>query len=144
MVNPNGSGRWSIIADMANDREWTMGAELGVLFGLLYFRLLDRCPQLTLVGVDIWEHQPDQEALRDEGGRSYETHDLSEYESRVRRKAKPYGSRAVLHKMRTVDAAKLYPDGHFDFVFIDADHLYEGVKADIEAWRPKIKEGGCI
>ena len=36
---------------------------------------------------------------------------------------------------------------HFNdvwFVFIDADHSYEGVKRDIVAWHPKITPGGVI
>ena len=35
-------------------------------------------------------------------------------------------------------------DVEFDFCFIDADHSYESVLADIKAWAPKVKEGGCV
>ena len=40
--------------------------------------------------------------------------------------------------------AKRYADGSLDFVFIDADHTYESVKKDIEAWLPKIKSSGVL
>ena len=32
----------------------------------------------------------------------------------------------------------------FDFVFIDADHSYEAVRADILAYRPLVKRGGIL
>ena len=47
-------------------------------------------------------------------------------------------------KMTSVDASKLYKNSSLDFVFIDADHEYESVKDDINAWLPKIKKGGII
>jgi len=31
-----------------------------------------------------------------------------------------------------------------DFVFIDANHMYEPVKEDIEAWYPLIRKDGII
>jgi predicted O-methyltransferase YrrM len=31
-----------------------------------------------------------------------------------------------------------------DYLFIDGDHSYEGVKLDVEAWFPKLKSGGII
>ena len=31
-----------------------------------------------------------------------------------------------------------------DFLIIDADHTYEGVKRDVEAWWPKVKTGGYV
>lgn len=42
------------------------------------------------------------------------------------------------------EAAKLYQDKSLEFVFIDADHTYEGVKKDIIAWLPKVKSGGIL
>ena len=41
--------------------------------------------------------------------------------------------------MRSPAAAHIFQDGQFDIVYIDAEHDYESVKADIEAWRPKAK-----
>ena len=47
-------------------------------------------------------------------------------------------------RMPSVQAARLYKDETLDFVFIDADHEYDCIKADIIAWLPKIKKGGII
>ena len=43
-----------------------------------------------------------------------------------------------------MQAVKTVDDGTLDFVFIDADHSYEGAKQDIAAWYPKVKKGGWI
>jgi hypothetical protein len=44
----------------------------------------------------------------------------------------------------SVSVASQYADDSLDFVFIDGDHRYECVKADIEAWLPKMKSGSVL
>ena len=40
--------------------------------------------------------------------------------------------------------AQLFPNHSLDAVFIDAGHDYQSVKADLQAWWPKVKPGGWI
>ena len=47
-------------------------------------------------------------------------------------------------KKTSVEAAKDFPDGSLDAVYIDAEHDEDSVREDIRTWRPKIKPGGIL
>ena len=47
-------------------------------------------------------------------------------------------------RLPSVKAARCFEDGELDFVFIDGEHSYEAVKADVRAWWPKIRNGGFL
>jgi predicted O-methyltransferase YrrM len=49
-----------------------------------------------------------------------------------------------LHAMTSEEAVNLYEDGSIDFLMVDGDHSYEGVKKDIELFLPKMRSGGLI
>jgi cephalosporin hydroxylase len=44
----------------------------------------------------------------------------------------------------SLNAAKQFENETFDFIYIDANHDYESIRDDINAWAPKIKVGGFI
>lgn len=86
--------------------------------------------------VDTWqgsdEHQQDHRVQNDTLYREF----LKNIEP-VRQWIRPV-------RASSVEAAAQYPDESLDFVFLDADHSYEAVKADIAAWWPKVKKGGIM
>ena len=42
------------------------------------------------------------------------------------------------------EAFKEFKDNSLDFLFIDGDHTYKGVRADLINWYPKVKSNGII
>jgi hypothetical protein len=52
--------------------------------------------------------------------------------------------RCHLLSMPSPSAATLFADKSIAAVYVDGDHSYEGAKADILAWWPKIRPGGYM
>lgn len=52
--------------------------------------------------------------------------------------------KVTIHREYSSDAVTSFKDGYFDWVYIDADHTYKGIKADLGLWWPKVKPGGFL
>jgi predicted O-methyltransferase YrrM len=65
---------------------------------------------------------------------------------RLRQMADEPGLKGRLHVHHSDSKAALesFPDQHFDWIYIDAQHSYNGVKRDILAARPKVKPDGLL
>ena len=112
-------------------------AEIGVYRGISMLHLLENVPNIELaIGVDPYWGR----------GHIYaEDRPSVENWYLARRNLKGYiGNKLSLINDTSLNACKLFADGYFDYVFIDGDHSYENVKADIDAWLPKVKLGGIL
>ena len=123
--------------------EATKGAEIGVWRGKTSLALLQRLPRLELVMVDPWE-------VPEKGDSYYDSDKTSRYDKEKfdqayqQVKEKVQARNAIIERMTSCEASQKYDDYSFDFVFIDGDHSYEGVKRDIHLWKPKVKPGGWL
>lgn len=50
----------------------------------------------------------------------------------------------TLHQADSSETMRSFPAKHFDFVYIDGDHSYEGVVRDIDASAEKAKDDGFL
>ena len=96
------------------------GVEIGTAAGKNAIRMLDYCDRLELVCVDIDKPIAMSVIIN------------------------IYGERVRFIKEFSVKAAEDFPDGYFDYVYIDGAHDAENVFQDIKAWYPKLRMGGIL
>src|SRR3990167_2987395 len=94
------------------------GVEIGVFEGVYSKTLLDNIPGLNLLCVDSWSTDTGWGIKKNTAAFPVAVKTLSSYPN------------ATILKGNSVDVAKYIVDESLDFVYIDADHSYEAVKAD--------------
>ena len=109
--------------------------EIGVLRGTFAANLLSTNPK-ELVLVDPWKvfH----------GDYNHKTQ--ADWDKMYQQVCRRFSGdkRVKIIRAESIEAAKMFPDYYFDLVYIDADHSYEAVKQDIEAWRHKVMPNGML
>lgn len=113
-------------------------AEIGVLAGSYSLEVLSKWKGTRYYMVDPWMPQSKDVYRERNDDRNYdqlyrECHAIAERDPRVR----------LIRKL-SVDASREIDDGSLDFVFIDANHSYGAVLADMDAWWPKVIPGGVF
>lgn len=52
--------------------------------------------------------------------------------------------RAIFIRAFSPEVAYLVPDNSVDWIYLDGNHTYDAVRADVLAWYPKVKRGGLF
>lgn len=84
----------------------------------------------NLYCVDTWQNNDMSEGSRD----TY---------SEFLRNIEPWSDRIIPLRGFSTEVASSF-EHRIDFLFIDAEHTYEGVRADADAWLPKVRPGAVV
>ncbi len=123
-----------------------VGAEIGVYMGKLSRHLLRCCPNLKLYMVDRWRApDPNSSYAKSGDAASQKSNYLMRGFLKLAKKRTAFAEeRRWIRRGESVEIAEQFGPEQLDFVFIDADHTYEGVLSDLKAWFPKVRPGGLI
>lgn len=115
--------------------------EVGCAEGRFSVELLQGASRAICHFVDPWLQQPLGEWM--DGGNRHQTLMDAEYADFLQR-TEPYADRRRVIRDFSLQAAARFNDRSLDLVYIDANHGYEAVRADLAAWWPKVRPGGIL
>lgn len=120
--------------------------EVGCWFGRSGTYLLEKIAEdkknIVVDFVDSWYGDlevPYQQNVLEKNGEDFV---YNSFVSNVNMVAPDY--KGSIHRGDSTLSAALYENDSLDFVYLDANHSYEMVVSDIQAWLPKLKEGGVL
>jgi uncharacterized Rossmann fold enzyme len=119
------------------------GAEIGVFAADLSERLLAR-DDMNLIMVDSWAVGNAEYSDSGDFHASLTQEQQDMYCDMATNRTEFAKERREVIRKPSTEAANAINDASLDFVFIDADHSYNGCKNDIYAWYPKVKDGGLF
>lgn len=127
-----------------------LGAEVGVFIGDLSERILSTFSGVKLHLIDSWEEARENSDYRKSGDRMARQTQVEQNINylKVVERTRKFRPQTVFHRIDSVEAAYSlladYGPESFDFVFIDGDHSYNGVKKDLQAYYPLVRPGGLF
>lgn len=116
--------------------------EVGVWRGDYSRTIIRSLEPKKFIGIDPWELY---EGYTDKPGNEFNSQEsLDHLYLSVKESFEKDFDCAEIWRAHSVNASKHFENESLDFVYLDADHKYEPVRADIQAWWPKIKPGGIL
>lgn len=125
------------LAVLFEELGYNLGAEIGVARGVYSEALLQANEKLTLYSIDAWKTY-----------RGYRDHTsqrkLNGFLDETRNRLQQYGRRSRIVQGWSLDVARRFRDGTFDFVYIDGNHGFDHVMQDIIEWARRVRSGGIV
>lgn len=117
------------------------GVEVGVFEGYFSERILTDSKLNRLYSIDPWREFSKSEYPDRANTKQSE---LDARFEQVSERLERFGERSKILRTTSKEAAKQFAPASLDFVYIDANHTFEGCLADLQSWWPKLRPGGLI
>lgn len=121
-------------------------AEIGVHLGEFSKKILKATQPKKLVLIDPWKIFDDPVHASSWYGTRADQEEMDRRHQGVLDMFEAEIAAGQVEVMRALsaEAAANFPDEYFDLVYVDGDHAYEGVSADLRLYFPKLKRGGLL
>lgn len=132
--------RTEILTWLNTYRPGGVGVEIGVAGAHFSKNIIRYWPSVrTLYLVDLWKHQ---ETGYNDGCNLSDDKQEERYQGVI--KYFKDNQRVKVIRDWSHVAAEMFFNNYFDFIYIDANHSYEGCKKDLLCWGSKIKHDGIL
>ena len=131
---------YPIVGNLIKQYNLKVGCEVGVAYGLQSKYLLEHTAVEKLYSIDPYRHF-------DTGYNDFMNFPQQYFDTlfeRVKTRLSPFEGRSVLLRTTSTEAAQQFAPNSLDFAYIDANHSYEAVKEDLNAWWDKVRSGGLM
>lgn len=136
-ISLNREGLAKLFNELFSGPEYFSGGEIGVEQGEYSEVLAKASPSATLYLVDAWKAY---KGYRDHVSQSK----LDGFYEKVKERMAQYGDRVNIWRAFSAEAARDCQNESLDWVYIDANHEFSHVVADLAAWVPKVRVGGIV
>lgn len=125
------------LIDLLKEKGFKVGVEIGTDRGGYAKDICERYPEFELYTCDPYKPYT-------EGNETKTQEDMDKFKEEARELLSKYPNCTFLPGETSKQVAEVFDDNSIDFVFIDGNHEYEGVREDLELWYPKVKSGGIV
>jgi hypothetical protein len=152
-LNDSQIGGWAsiyygVFSKVIEENNYKTVAEVGIGYGTHAKYILKNNPTVErLYLIDPMVFYPNDNFARDimncnaviPGNNFNELYDL------INKELSPFGDRHTMFRVKSLDVTnEQIAEGALDAVFLDGDHSYAAVSADLEFWWKKIRSGGQL
>lgn len=135
--------KYEVLAKLIKENNFKTYVEVGIWKGNTLFSIARETRDVKIYGIDNYSLKNYDGYIRESSMETTNIDGFNKIKSDVVKRVAYFKNVSIIFESSLV-AVKRFEDNSLDIVFIDANHNYENICADIRDWLPKVREGGIL